>query len=573
MRRSSGRSSHIASIARWAQGFCGSKAGSKPQTISGGPTSGVDFGARIPKRTVTSTCLRCGTRASASDRGAGGGAASCREVPSYPPGAVMLCAPRVVQPGTLHACVPMKQSARISHLTSGHAGKAHVMFGSLYTTLPPGQVLLCAPAWSHLLVFSVTAVARPLKLWGPNPLTWGSWKKRLIVTRPVSQFSSASSSISLGTSVVGTADIMEDTAPIHILVSSSACGGADADRRVCTVMSPQASKSKPKLWLWFPWSSVGPRMQVPDHGSAGAGAALAWHQWNMHRTVPFQCAGLWVGGHTTPSLGSVVFRAATVENLSASSAPATWLWPGGKISGMPWSSFAPVMIPTRNTTRHRTVTSSKAQGQAAIQPVSLKSARYMRFSSFAWFGVGAGAASAHRSPAETSTTRCCWTFSVLRWLSTMSGGRKSRTSTKALITQRPMKSPNSRSGCRQLAKFAKKLTEVVSDVARQLFPACASIHTTRSSSLLNWALWFQKSTNTKTTSLPMPRMMKTERKDAMVVFPAGVRTYAMGTEAKMMRKQARLSLRLRMWNHMYSVTNAMDPIAQRMSSISVRVTS
>mmetsp|Transcript_14924 Transcript_14924/g.28859 ORF Transcript_14924/g.28859 Transcript_14924/m.28859 type:complete len:161 (-) Transcript_14924:692-1174(-) len=67
-------------------------------------------------------------------------------------------------------------------------------------------------------------------------------------------------------------------------------------------------------------------------------------------------------------------------------------------------------------------------------------------------------------------------FRFLRSLSsckTRAGGRRSSSKMNDAMTQRPMKAPNSRRGCSTLAKFAKKLTEVVSEVARQALPACA----------------------------------------------------------------------------------------------------
>mmetsp|Transcript_1505 Transcript_1505/g.2680 ORF Transcript_1505/g.2680 Transcript_1505/m.2680 type:complete len:111 (+) Transcript_1505:303-635(+) len=108
-----------------------------------------------------------------------------------------------------------------------------------------------------------------------------------------------------------------------------------------------------------------------------------------------------------------------------------------------------------------------------------------------------------------------------------------------------MKSPNSRSGCKQLAKFAKKLAEVVSDVARQFLPACSKTHVRRRPvDLSTCTLCSQKSVKTNTTSQPMPVTKNKDKKVAIVVLDKGVSTYANGTEVKMIHSDMMLKNKL-----------------------------
>mmetsp|Transcript_19251 Transcript_19251/g.66929 ORF Transcript_19251/g.66929 Transcript_19251/m.66929 type:complete len:225 (+) Transcript_19251:2796-3470(+) len=157
------------------------------------------------------------------------------------------------------------------------------------------------------------------------------------------------------------------------------------------------------------------------------------------------------------------------------------------------------------------------------------------------------------SPADMSTMRKR-TRSRRTSRTAKSGGRKRSTRMKATMTQRPMKRPNSRRGFSTLAKFAKKLTAVVNEVARQPLPACKIVNANRASVSIficfDWALWFQKSTKTKTTSQPMPTIKKIDMKEAMVVFSAGARTKATGTEVTIMRKLAILKTMLCVCTHM-----------------------
>jgi len=142
----------------------------------------------------------------------------------------------------------------------------------------------------------------------------------------------------------------------------------------------------------------------------------------------------------------------------------------------------------------------------------------------------------------------------------MIGGSMKIARTYTLMTHNPMNNPNSRSGCNELAKFAKKLTDVVTDVAKQLFPACAIIHTILSSMRFRCLLWTQKPTKTNMTSMSMTVMRNTDENEASVVRSAGQSTYATGTEPKTMQKHAKLITTLFMWIHMYSVTKRIDPI-------------
>mmetsp|Transcript_63749 Transcript_63749/g.137137 ORF Transcript_63749/g.137137 Transcript_63749/m.137137 type:complete len:221 (+) Transcript_63749:2091-2753(+) len=132
------------------------------------------------------------------------------------------------------------------------------------------------------------------------------------------------------------------------------------------------------------------------------------------------------------------------------------------------------------------------------------------------------------------------------------GGRKRHARTQTDKTQRPMKRPNSRRGCKTLTMFAKKLAAVVKDVAKQFQPAFDKVQ----ANLLfifrptTPQLWSQKSQNTNTTSLPMPAMRKRDRKDVIVVFSVGVNAYPSGTAQNIMMMEHPLMTTLRVCTHM-----------------------
>jgi len=246
--------------------------------------------------------------------------------------------------------------------------------------------------------------------------------------------------------------------------------------------------------------------------------------------------------HTAPTAGAAVVAIGMTRKAPRARRPATWLCSAGKISGVPVSREAPVATPTAKTTNRRTVRTSSAAGHLAAHLTSLAShreaqplrppgARALRQGHGPGGGRSAGInASSSHWPLEMSTTRrLTLPREEDRSATTRSGGRKSRTIRKAPMTHRPMKRPNSRSGCSTLARFAKKLTDVVSDVARHALPACTRRKATRASAAAlppaeRRSLWAQKSVKTKTTSLPIPVMRKRERKEAMVVFEAGTST-------------------------------------------------
>mmetsp|Transcript_16378 Transcript_16378/g.49464 ORF Transcript_16378/g.49464 Transcript_16378/m.49464 type:complete len:339 (+) Transcript_16378:173-1189(+) len=106
-RRAAGWPPQSARTARWAQGLPGSKAVSKLQVSVGGPTSGVQRGARRPTSTVTSV-RRCCARV----KEAGG----ARALPASARGCGRLMAPRCRQPGRLQRGTPRKHMALSSQL-------------------------------------------------------------------------------------------------------------------------------------------------------------------------------------------------------------------------------------------------------------------------------------------------------------------------------------------------------------------------------------------------------------------------------------------------------------------------
>mmetsp|Transcript_117789 Transcript_117789/g.367000 ORF Transcript_117789/g.367000 Transcript_117789/m.367000 type:complete len:331 (-) Transcript_117789:152-1144(-) len=273
--------------------------------------------------------------------------------------------------------------------------------------------------------------------------------------------------------------------------------------------------------------------QLPTAGVAAAAAAL------QRRYMQEGCAivAVWPCGVQIRPVGGVGAVACMVAKVPLTFFPATWLCSGGKMSGTPFSSSRQVAMPMMNESMKRTVVTTTAMGHLPIQSISFRrhrevvsvlqrpprapKHRHRRLDS----GRAGVTASASQSPLEMSTTR---RFTLCPFLSrskiTNIGGRKSRTKRKVPMTHRPMNMPNSRSGCSTLARFAKKLTDVVSDVARHALPACAMRKAIRASGSSRCALWPQKSWKTKTTSLPTPVMRNSARKDTTVVFAAGVST-------------------------------------------------
>mmetsp|Transcript_81825 Transcript_81825/g.265205 ORF Transcript_81825/g.265205 Transcript_81825/m.265205 type:complete len:241 (+) Transcript_81825:3-725(+) len=232
---------------------------------------------------------------------------------------------------------------------------------------------------------------------------------------------------------------------------------------------------------------------------------------------------------TVPLRGTSPPFTSTVLNVPATSRPATWLCSGGKISGTPLRSLASAAVPTTKMAMQRPVAASTTAGHLDSEATNLRrhaSLSARRSWSSAWASGREGGSTTARLwswPQEMSTTR---SLTLSRRLSrtTSSGGRKQRTSVKALSTQRPMKTPNSRSGCTTLARLAKKLTEVVKEVAKQALPARAMSKARRAPMSLCSALRSQESVKTKTTSLPTPMMRKTDKKETTVTFAAGVST-------------------------------------------------
>mmetsp|Transcript_15406 Transcript_15406/g.44111 ORF Transcript_15406/g.44111 Transcript_15406/m.44111 type:complete len:218 (-) Transcript_15406:711-1364(-) len=202
------------------------------------------------------------------------------------------------------------------------------------------------------------------------------------------------------------------------------------------------------------------------------------------------------GAQMLPASGGKLPDMAVVLNLVATSRPATWLCSGGKSTGMPVSSVVLVATPTTKMNMSRTVTMSSVMGHLAMQATSFRSSARahvwpgarlpprLQHAQSPGLGPAPGTrASASHWPLEMSTTRRLTRGppGAKRSAITRSGGRKSSTIRNAPRTQRPMNIPNSRRGCSTLARFAKKLTDVVREVARQAFPACAMRKATRAS--------------------------------------------------------------------------------------------
>mmetsp|Transcript_31701 Transcript_31701/g.83142 ORF Transcript_31701/g.83142 Transcript_31701/m.83142 type:complete len:284 (+) Transcript_31701:2089-2940(+) len=243
----------------------------------------------------------------------------------------------------------------------------------------------------------------------------------------------------------------------------------------------------------------------------------------------------------------------TVSKASMIRFPSTWLWSSGKSAGTDSCSSALMITPTANMiAKHKLIAITDSE-QFAIQPTCLKN-------SISNTGLRSLSAFFRLHPLQEpvlAPDSPCWSFRAARLCIlvfgagasthsriTRRGGKKSITSANADITQTPMNSPNSRRGCKTLARLAKKLTDVVKEVAKQLLPACVRRNTTLCLTCLQSLLWSQKSTQTKTVSLPMPAIRKSDRNDATVVLEDGARTYATGIDTKIMIMQRRLNTKL-----------------------------
>mmetsp|Transcript_62659 Transcript_62659/g.175137 ORF Transcript_62659/g.175137 Transcript_62659/m.175137 type:complete len:307 (-) Transcript_62659:791-1711(-) len=295
--------------------------------------------------------------------------------------------------------------------------------------------------------------------------------------------------------------------------------------RPTTRMELQSSANAPRLsQMPVPLSSVKMSLiqQLSESFSVTA-VASALHHCKKHDVSLAPMLRMSVALQVGPPLGRVSLAREKLVKVDIAASPATWLCQSGRINGMPESTVASIATPTKNTI---TKTVEKSTMHLGHRPTSCVS----RSSGTEWLCFSCSSSMMHNSPlcpSDTSKLRgaTLFLFRILLFSRvTRIEGMKSMTKPSTHMTQSPMKRPNSRKGCSTLARLAKKLTAVARDVAKQALPACDSMKAKRSSNCQRCTLWFQKSTKTKTTSLPMPTTKKIERNEAMVVFAAGVRT-------------------------------------------------
>mmetsp|Transcript_12514 Transcript_12514/g.33040 ORF Transcript_12514/g.33040 Transcript_12514/m.33040 type:complete len:295 (-) Transcript_12514:243-1127(-) len=283
-----------------------------------------------------------------------------------------------------------------------------------------------------------------------------------------------------------------------------------------------------------PARNVSDRQQEPDALKSDEETDPSFstsHQCNKHCTPSEPSTGqmtpLFLGaGAGDGSVG--------LSKVSATFLPATWLWSLGKMSGTPCANCAPGMTPHRKTGMHKTARRATPWRTLQIKSTRLESLRCVDV----WTRFGPVASAASSAPigttarpragtAEMSMT-CRLTLALAFCLSrsriTMSGGRNMRARTYRAITDIPMNMPNSRSGCRALARLAKNPSDVVMEVARQLLPALTKVHARRFSARSRWEDWSQKSVKTNTTSTSMTVTRKRDRKQAIVSSFSGVST-------------------------------------------------
>mmetsp|Transcript_130870 Transcript_130870/g.326535 ORF Transcript_130870/g.326535 Transcript_130870/m.326535 type:complete len:295 (-) Transcript_130870:477-1361(-) len=276
----------------------------------------------------------------------------------------------------------------------------------------------------------------------------------------------------------------------HMADHSEPVGAEAAESRLLTSTLAQPSVPQPRALQTPPPSllSVGPRQQVPEvpSASSGEGAGVS-HQLKRHSPAIHGLV-MFFASQTEPPRGMGVSNGAVSPNSSPALAPATWLCHAGKISGIPVSTEALVAIPETNVITATNATTTMTRGHLEIQYT--KAINFVECPSLLDIipiteelqegliveddGRCFRTSKVPISPCEMSTTqRRTFSFRISRAAS--KGGKKSITRTSALMTQSPMKRPNSRRGLRTLAKFVKKLAEVVNDVARQAFPACRMV--------------------------------------------------------------------------------------------------
>mmetsp|Transcript_66720 Transcript_66720/g.192754 ORF Transcript_66720/g.192754 Transcript_66720/m.192754 type:complete len:413 (-) Transcript_66720:311-1549(-) len=385
---------------------------------------------------------------------------------------------------------------------------------------------------------------------------------------------------------------------VHCSLHSGTMLVLPATSCVCTCTVLQPSMLKP-MFVRLP-TRVGPRQQVPCRSLSASCGSIS-HQNKSHPVGRFPFAAAIGALHALMfrSGGDSRDKSARLRNLPSKALPRIWLCPGWKMSGIPASMVIPFTMPKKNKPTQMMLTRMIKHGQVEMQSTNLYKMTFVHVAvdfstrdrlsrscnfcpctstpsvwtpstpsmgapSMEYF-KGSNALSSSAFPDKAGVTS--WppagnAFGVvsgvlalaasllldsLRSRSTISGGNNMRASTNTFVTHSPMNNPNSRSGCRALKRFAKKLTDVVRDVARQLLPARTIVQAKRISTSSQRALCFQKSLKTKMMSMSMTVIKNNDIKDANVVFAMGTRTNATGTEAKIVKKAPAVKGTLRMW--------------------------
>mmetsp|Transcript_61081 Transcript_61081/g.177015 ORF Transcript_61081/g.177015 Transcript_61081/m.177015 type:complete len:326 (-) Transcript_61081:2339-3316(-) len=323
--------------------------------------------------------------------------------------------------------------------------------------------------------------------------------------------------------------------------------------RLRTRTLEQPSKSQPSfrhVWLASSKATTWSRQHSATSPASGLASSsprsgTLRHQWNM-QSESVEASG----AHAVSCCVVADLIGVASWNFSKSLFPATWLWSSGKMRGKSVSNSAVVTMPIVDNITRIAPMPRIVKGKVEVHVAKLKKMAYFRVDIFERrsasllsrllrpgaprpgprpqllvSSVWRTGTMALNSEAFTETSIVfVRILRVRRSLTQISGGTNIVTKTKLLSTHKPMKRPNSRRGWRALAMLAKKLTAVVIEVAKQLFPAWMMTKTRRVSTSFKRALCAQKSQKTKSESTPMPVIKNTARKEARVVFTAGVMT-------------------------------------------------
>mmetsp|Transcript_52978 Transcript_52978/g.147535 ORF Transcript_52978/g.147535 Transcript_52978/m.147535 type:complete len:499 (-) Transcript_52978:2398-3894(-) len=290
--------------ARWAQGSWGSNPGSYCHVLSTAPMSGVALLAKSPQRTVTSKRLRGGTRTIAVSPNSRG---PCEGDQDDVKGSLAKCDvklewPIVSQPESSHRSAPKKQ---------------------ITSALHEGLLL--------------SALLRNCAFAAKNGLT---------ATRPVSQCSNASGTISRkvwsrftsadDTSINCLAAAVEDS-----IQNDGGNGKRDAMRRV-TKTSPHAALSSTHVVLLQHCLTV-------SCAASSVRSLSALHQWKAHCIAPSSASENTSALQMVAVVWGFALSLCVVANLLRNSGHRSWLCPDGNTPGMPCCSSAPRTLPATVT--------------------------------------------------------------------------------------------------------------------------------------------------------------------------------------------------------------------------------